>query len=118
MKMDIQGFETHALRGARRLLGERGVDVLIVEFDPHLQRAQGGSALSILRTLHGHNYVLFENCRLAFDKAFSKLSRVYHRNWGAPRGFEAYVDELRREASYTDLIAVHRDLVPQPFFFA
>lgn len=114
----VCSFETYALRGAAKLLREHGVDAFILEFDPHLQAEQGGSAVGILRTLHAAGYVLFENCRLAFDKSFSKLSRIYTRNWGAPRGFEAFVAELQRDAAYTDLIAVHRDLVSQTSLFA
>ncbi len=82
-----------------------------------MQDQQGGSALAILQLLHGLGYVLFENCRLAFDRSFSKLSRVYGRNWGAARPFAAFVEELRKDSAYTDLIAVHRDLVPRPYFF-
>ena len=119
MKMDIQGYETHALRGAKELLRDRGVDVLIVEFDPRLQDAQGGSCVTILYELHAAGYVLFENARLGFDRKFTKLERLYKRNWGAPKRFEAYVDDLRKEAAYTDLIAIHASLVPYAgHFFA
>jgi FkbM family methyltransferase len=115
MKLDIQGFETHALRGGRRLLRERGVDYLIVEFDPRLQSAQGGSCLTILRELRAAGYVLFEGARLAFD-AKRRLDRVYSRNWGGPQPFASFVDSLRKEGSYTDLLAVRRELVAQTFF--
>ena len=118
MKLDIQGYETHALRGARQLIRERGVDVLIIEFDPRLQDAQGGSCVTILNELHSAGYVLFENSRLGFDRKFTKLTRNYHRNWGAPMAFEAYVNELRKEASYTDMIAMRAEMVAYPSFFA
>ena len=93
-------------------------DLLIIEFDPRLQLEQGGSAVGILETLHAAGYVLFENCRLAFDKNFRALSRIYTRNWGAPRVFHEFVAELQKETAYTDLIAIHHTLVPQPFLFA
>lgn len=114
MKMDIQGYETHALMGAQTLLLDRGVDILILEFDPRLQDLQGGSCLRILQMLHSAGYVLFENARLGFDTKFTKLDRMYKRNWGAPLGFQAFVAGLRKEAAYTDLVAVHADLVQPP----
>ena len=116
-RRDSAGFESYALRGATALLGKRGVDFLIIEFDPRLQDQQRGSALGILQTLHGYGYILFENSRLAFDAGFSKLSRQFKGNWGAPQRFDVFVQELRKNSAYTDLIAVHQSLLSPPFFF-
>lgn len=117
MKMDIQGFESFALQGAKTLLTKHGVDVLIIEFDPKLQKVQGGSCLRIAKLLWGHGYVLFEGSRLKFE-ADGSLKSQFARNWGQPQTFERFIKDLVIEDSYTDLIAVHKSLVPPGPFFA
>lgn len=109
-KMDIQGFETFALRGAKALIAHHGVDVFILEFDPRMQKAQGGSCLEILQTLHRAGYVLLENGRLVFDKGVPVFS--YDRNFGPPMSFPQFVKALNGAHGYTDLVAVHHSLYP------
>lgn len=115
LKMDIQGLETAALRGARALFSAERVDVVILEFDPFLQRSKGGNAIWILRCLHHAGFFIFEGARVV---AGGKPS--FEHNYGPPSSFEAFVRELKaagRRANaeggnaYTDLVAVHHSLL-------
>ena len=117
MKMDIQGFEEFALQGAEKLLSRHGVDVLIIEYDPKLQAEQNGSCTRIANNLWQRGYVLFENSRQKFE-ADGSLRVQYGRNYGPPLSIAAFVKELTNEISYTDLVAVHKSLVPPGSFFA
>ena len=46
------------------------------------------------------------------------LRAQYGRNYGPPLSIAAFVKELTNENSYTDLVAVHKSLVPPGSFFA
>jgi hypothetical protein len=59
VKLDLEGAELRALRGARRLLAERR-PALLIELEPgHLER-QGGSVAELESLLEGAGYVAFE----------------------------------------------------------
>jgi hypothetical protein len=54
-KIDIEGFELEALKGADRLLSS-GRPKLIIEIHPPQLAMSGGSEDEIFELLHGHRY--------------------------------------------------------------
>ena len=72
LKLDVQGAEMHALRGAERLLREQRVSWIFLEFDPLLlARASNtpssyGAALALLRFLRAHGFA----CRNARSSSY------------------------------------------------
>ena len=109
MKLDIQGFESRAFRGASQLLRRRAVDVFVIEFDPRLQAHQGGSCEEIVMRLHAAGYVFFEGAMISHNNNFETL-RV---SLGQTRTVIQYIDLLRKHTAYTDLVAVKYELVPR-----
>ena len=109
MKLDIQGFESRAFRGAGGLLRRRAVDVFIIEFDPALQHLQGGSCEEICLRLHAAGYVFFEGAVISHRRQFAAV----RDSLGETLGVQEYVDMLRRLGAYTDLVAVRYELVPR-----
>ena len=108
MKLDIQGFESRAFRGAGGLLRRRAVDVFIIEFDPVLQHSQGGSCEEICLRLHAAGYVFFEGAVISHRLQYAAV----HNSLGKTLGVHEYVDMLRKLGAYTDLVAVRYELVP------
>ena len=109
MKLDIQGFESRAFRGASGLLGRRAVDVFIIEFDPNLQRLQGGSCEEICLRLHAAGYVFFEGAVLRHSLRLAATREALGRTLPV----HDYVDMLRGLHAYTDLVAIRYELVPR-----
>lgn len=109
MKLDIQGFETHAFRGGINLLARRAVDVFIIEFDPRLQRMQQGSCEEIMLLLRGAGYVLFEGSLISHNRGFKPI----RDSLGDFHTFTQFIQDLDRYDAYTDLVAVRYELVPQ-----
>ena len=107
-KLDIQGFETNAFRGALRLLARRAVDVFVIEFDPKLQDMQRGSCEEIMLLLRGAGYVFFEGAII--KKGTYKPIRA---SLGVAHSLTDYVDMLRQLNAYTDLVAIRCELVPR-----
>ena len=58
MKMDIQGFEAHALKGASRLLERYDIDMIFVEVAPLLMKNAGSDPMDTFRLLHRFGYIL------------------------------------------------------------
>lgn len=56
LKLDLQGAEVLALRGAANLLRSQRITYMYVEFDPNLLRESGTSAAEYLALLHSHGY--------------------------------------------------------------
>lgn len=62
LKMDIQGSEYKALKGARTLIETKGVDFLYIEFNGDLR---------VLRFLDAHDYVVFDCVYLAWPSRWA-----------------------------------------------
>ena len=59
VKMDIQGFEFHALQGAKRVLAENLSIKLLLEFWPYGLALAGASSDLLCGLLKGHGFKLF-----------------------------------------------------------
>ncbi len=59
IKLDIQGYELHALRGARRVLSDNPAIKLLVEFWPFGLRAAGSSPEALLALLEQYGFTVF-----------------------------------------------------------
>lgn len=59
LKADIQGFELHALHGAKRLLDDNPGIKLLLEFWPYGLRKAGSSAEGLLAFLHENKFNVF-----------------------------------------------------------
>jgi FkbM family methyltransferase len=55
IKMDIQGYELHALRGATRVLAENPAAKLLLEFWPYGLKQAGANWMDLVATLEGKN---------------------------------------------------------------
>jgi FkbM family methyltransferase len=55
MKMDVEGSETRALRGARRLFAEKKIRVAVVEFNPYWLGKMGSSAAELYDLFDSYN---------------------------------------------------------------
>lgn len=111
MKLDCQGSELAALRGATGLLRNFGVDLMQLEFDPILLRAVGSEPIELLHFLWEYDYDLYD-------------LREYHQKWrhrtalnisladvvplpeASAQAFVTYVNKT----GAVDLLAVHRSL--------
>jgi FkbM family methyltransferase len=72
IKMDVQGFELHALRGAKRVLQENSDAKLLLEYWPFGLNQAGGSADELLSFLEDHSFSLFlpgANGLLKFERS-------------------------------------------------
>jgi FkbM family methyltransferase len=72
IKMDVQGFELHALRGAKRVLQENRDVKLQLEFWPFGLKQAGASADELLSFLEDHSFSLFRpgaNGLVKFDRS-------------------------------------------------
>jgi FkbM family methyltransferase len=72
IKMDVQGFELHALRGAKRVLQENRDVKLLLEFWPFGLKQAGGSADELLSFLEDQSFSLFlpgANRLVKFDRS-------------------------------------------------
>lgn len=76
MKIDIEGSEIMALRGARRLFSQRKVKTVICEFNPYWLRQMGSSTEELYDMFHGFGLKSFLVTRFArlksIDKEFCK----------------------------------------------
>ena len=55
IKMDIQGYELHALRGANRVLADNPAAKLLLEFWPYGLKQAGANSLKLIDTLQTKN---------------------------------------------------------------
>jgi FkbM family methyltransferase len=69
IKMDIQGFELHALRGATRVLDENPGVALLLEFWPYGLQQAGASVKAFLSFLKDRNFALSLPEAEGFDPA-------------------------------------------------
>jgi FkbM family methyltransferase len=60
IKMDIQGYELHALRGATRVLADNPAAKLLLEFWPDGLKQAGANWLELVDTLASKNMAIFE----------------------------------------------------------
>lgn len=60
VKLDLEGGELGALRGAATLLSEGRIDVLLVEAFDHQMRRVGDTRAELLDELRGHGYAFFD----------------------------------------------------------
>lgn len=60
LKLDIQGYELHALRGAQRVLAENPTVKLLLEFWPFGLRSAGSSPEALLAFLQDHEFRVFD----------------------------------------------------------
>lgn len=82
LKMDVEGFELCALRGARRLLG-RFHPILIMELLPHGLARQGHSVLDIVSFLESRDYSIHLFSQLAKGEEAALLTSDNCENIGA-----------------------------------
>jgi len=68
LKLDLQGGEPSALRGATNLLRSQRIWSLYIEFDPYLLEGASSSAAELLALLHRHSYVC-HNFRKKYSQA-------------------------------------------------
>jgi hypothetical protein len=61
IKMDIQGYELHALRGANRVLADNSAAKLLLELWPYGLKKAGANWLELIETLQGKNMAI---CRV------------------------------------------------------
>src|SRR2546430_12818061 len=59
IKMDIQGYELHALRGAQRVLADNSAAKLLLEFWPYGLKKAGANWLELIETLQGKNMAIY-----------------------------------------------------------
>ncbi|MBA3831341.1 MAG: FkbM family methyltransferase [Chthoniobacterales bacterium] len=59
IKMDVQGYELHALRGAERVLADNPSLKLLLEYWPHGLQQAGASAAELLHFLYDHRLTAF-----------------------------------------------------------
>jgi FkbM family methyltransferase len=72
MKMDIEGAEINALKGAEALLATDGKPIILLEFNEFALSAFGGSCRKLAEELLSRGYVLFRIKDLGLQ-AFSKV---------------------------------------------
>jgi FkbM family methyltransferase len=60
IKMDIQGYELHALRGANRVLADNPAAKLLLEFWPYGLKRAGANWMDLLATLESKNMVVHQ----------------------------------------------------------
>jgi FkbM family methyltransferase len=83
VKLDVEGAELRALRGAERLLAE-GRPVLLIELEPdHLAR-QGGSVAQLETLLADAGYAAYELARKREGIAFLPMASPWRRPRGEP----------------------------------
>ncbi len=58
IKMDIQGYELHALRGANRVLADNPTAKLLLEFWPYGLKQAGANWMDLLATLESKNMIV------------------------------------------------------------
>lgn len=59
IKMDIQGYELHALRGANRVLEDNSTAKLLLEFWPYGLKKAGANWLELIEALQGKNMAIY-----------------------------------------------------------
>jgi len=72
MKIDIEGSEVLALRGARKLLSEARVRTVICEFNPHWLSKMGSSTEELFETFASHGMEAFRLTRFARQKPIDR----------------------------------------------
>jgi FkbM family methyltransferase len=103
MKIDTQGHELMALRGATALLATHGVKTIAFEFGPGLMEAAGerGDPVALLRLLHSHGYQIrgHPQADSVVDPAdFDKFVGLVRAGWRKPG--DSYL------ITYVDLVAI------------
>jgi len=59
IKMDIQGYELHALRGANRVLKDNSTAKLLLELWPYGLKKAGANWLELIEALQGKNMAIY-----------------------------------------------------------
>lgn len=88
IKLDIQGYELHALRGAERVLLEHPKIKLLLEFWPHGLRAAGESPEELLAFLKRRGFTVFtisENDLLEYQPIAFNYDAAHFLNLFAQR---------------------------------
>jgi FkbM family methyltransferase len=83
IKMDIQGYELHALRGANRLLQENPDIKFLFEFWPHGLRQAGATWVELIDALQTKNMSVFQITTrgvVPFRSEFVKETPEYYMN--------------------------------------
>jgi hypothetical protein len=60
IKMDIQGYELHALRGTNRVLADNPAAKLLLEFWPYGLRQAGGNWIELIDTLKSKDMAVYQ----------------------------------------------------------
>ena len=68
IKSDIQGYELHALQGARRVLSENATIKLLLEFWPFGLRAANASPQELLQLLETHGFRVYRVLESSLQK--------------------------------------------------
>lgn len=118
LKLDCQGCELHALRGARMLMRTHGIDIIKFEFAPHFVQAfaggDGTSAEQLLYLLMDTDYTLYrcgrEKGRLHRNQVRPLIEHLVGDTRLEQKDNVRHLSRNGRGALYTDLYAVHARL--------
>ena len=92
VKLDLQGSEVAALRGATKLLRAQRIAWIYAEFDPNLLRGAGTSSTELLQLLEQHGFAC-HNFR--------------ERSW---RPWNWYLSPLNESTFWTNILCGHRSV--------
>jgi FkbM family methyltransferase len=59
LKIDVEGYEAHVLRGASRLLGDGRAEAVLIEINPEALARAGSRVIDIQQLLEGFGYRLY-----------------------------------------------------------
>jgi FkbM family methyltransferase len=79
LKLDVEGYEPAALRGAEDLIDSGRIKVIVCELSEHLLARSGGSESSLVDWLADRNYSLRELPRLGLHR-FRRIPENHYRN--------------------------------------
>ena len=109
LKIDVQGHELNVLEGAKRLMVEKGVDMLHIEFSPSFFIAQNYTGYDLLDFLYQMEYTCFA-CDTGESFGPSELRPSVGEPWGFTEftaGFKLWEGlRLIGHGTWADLVCV------------
>jgi FkbM family methyltransferase len=100
LKLDVEGWEVRVLRGARQLLADGRIDLILVEWAPDLLERAGSSGGELWSVLTRHGYCLWRVCRHGL-LPIARLQDLAGVKWGnlvASRGLLGFLGGNERLA--------------------
>lgn len=117
LKMDLQGYEWHALDGAARLFQRHTVAHVFTEFTPRLLRDAGVNPRAVLDTLKSYGMICFDT-RNGDGPRFGRTAADVAAPWALPRDHPLEVDEYLDAMKANDEQGAHRNEVGRHGFMA